>query len=192
MDWAGSGFRTAKVVVPPKDVEVAVGRRREAHAVARGGNRARGGECRPIDGDGIEEVQVVQVACRTGAGRGSYAPGRPAAAVLAARRPQRRCRCGRRMPGCACMQRCGCEASKQGAAGGGAAAEQHIRVILLLLLLLLLLLSLLLLLLLGRLSSISGSRRTVAGCVLRKGAGQGGSDETQSCRELPPAGAGAG
>jgi hypothetical protein len=51
------------VAAAPKDVEHAVGRRGEAHGVARGGGRAGGKELRPLKGGRIEPVEVVEVFC---------------------------------------------------------------------------------------------------------------------------------
>jgi hypothetical protein len=48
------------VAYAPKDVEHAVGRRREAHAVARGGAGARRGQRRPGVGHRAEAVHVVE------------------------------------------------------------------------------------------------------------------------------------
>jgi hypothetical protein len=60
----------------PEDVEHAVGRRCEAHAVARGGSRAGGGQRRPGVGRCAEAVQVVKVVCGGRRGTRARAPSR--------------------------------------------------------------------------------------------------------------------
>jgi hypothetical protein len=67
-------------VPAPEDVEHHVGRRREAHDVARGGANARRRQRRPGVGQRAEAVQVVEEAC--GGRRGTRAQGRAAAGGL--------------------------------------------------------------------------------------------------------------